>query len=502
MAVTREQSLINNPSALVKENFGWYFGDVYFIKVSPNEEDVAVDSAKEMISVNLSKAGQLLDVLDQIPGSRKAEEVLNYFSGGTFVSTRTGEDAMRNHKLHVHALQPVSSYIKSMLEQLQKFIRENDHFSLRDFTVNPIRHALASNMFHTDGMPVDLMEAIKKFSSILEDDISDFESGVKMRLLAMGTLGSIALNVTPKFREAKQGYFTAATRFMQSQAQIILDNIHRHAKSERVTHLLAMSIVELIKQKNPRFDEKELSDYLLNLNLNSLQKYLTHAEIISIPASIAAGDNLMQILSTALAALTTNKALLTQLRDDLNKHNLVEHFSEAKLKVIIDADRYKRGILHRIYLETLRREDIFKTPERLALETKMFRNTDREIEISDTITIPANSTIVILPAIPRFDTKLWHKPEVFDPDRYVDKKQLEKYPLSVFSDSKRRCPATQASEYMFKTFISYIATFYDLELENTEAKKLGAIQVKLMPRELVPTVEESASSSACYAKAV
>lgn len=502
MAVTREQSLMNNPTALVKENFGWFYGDVYFIKVSPNEEDMTADASKGILSINLSQAGNLLDELDQIPGSRKASEVLNYFSGGTFVATRTGEDAMRNHKLYVHALLPVSAYIKTTFQQLQKFIRENNRFSLRDFTVNPVRHVLASNMFGTDGMPADLIEAIKKFSAIFEEDISDFETGIKMQLLAMGTLGSIALNVTPKFREAKQGYFTAATRFMQSQAKVILDNIHCHAKGERVTHLLAMSIVELIKEKNPTFADQQLSEYLLNLNLNSLQKYLTHAEIISIPASITAGDNLMQILSTALAALTNNKALMTQLREDLNKQNLAEHFNEAKLKVIIDADRFKRGILHRIYLEALRREDIFKTPERLALETKMFRNTDREIEISEEISIPANSTIVILPAMPRFDTKLWDKPEVFDADRYVGKKQLEKYSLSVFSDSKRRCPATQASEYMFKTFITYIATFYDLELENIEAKKLGAIQVKLTPRENVPAVEESASSSACYSKAV
>lgn len=472
---------------VIEENFGYlHGGKVYFVKTSPHAADLPVSADANEITLNLDELGELQDILDQIPDSRKAQQIFNYFSGGNFINTRTGKDAMKHHQLFARVIHRPADYITNILQALEQFLQENHDkdFSLKELTVTPVRNALAHGMLGVDRLTPELTGAIKQFSDIIDGDLHDLKHGVEMRLLAASTFGRIAMSFIPRFYNARSAYLMAATQFMEDQAETILIEIQKYANNENVTNLLALAVIEMIKENNPelRNDFDALAGTIREMSLSDVQESLMHPDVITIPASVTAGDNTMTLLSCILTAFTKDKNLLQQFRDEIAAKGMLDMTDPEKIRNIIKAERYNHGFIHRVYLEGLRRQDIYKSADDLAFQTMNLRyNYNNPIDFKG-ITIPENSTIALLPAMPRFDARLWKDPEEFNPDRYKNNPQLEKYPLSGFSSSHRRCPASDTNEFMAVSFLAYLVTRYDIALENTESKKAAMINVRLTPR--------------------
>lgn len=489
--VTDSESLKADISAsklpVIEEDFGYFRGGkVYFIKTSPHADDLPEQD--DTITVNLDEMGELQNLLDQIPDGRKAEEIFNYFSGGNFINTRTGTDAMKHHQLFARVLHRPTVYLANILQALDEFISERAQttITLKELSAIPVRHALFSGMFDNHKMTPAIAESLKKFSDILEGDLSEFKETVELRLLAASRLGKIAFNIIPRFINARSTYAAAMEDLISAEAPNILEDINKFANNESIHNLFALAIIELIKESSHEYraDSAMLAAHLQTLTLEELESYLMHPDIVTIPASIAAGDNVVTMISCILAAFANNSELLEKFRQELADKDMLDFNDHDKIKNIIRAERYNHGFIHRVYLEALRREDMFKSARHLSFETITFRyNHDQPIEVKGII-IPPHSTIAMLPAMPRFDERLWNDPEHFNPDRYKDKQHLEKYALSGFSTSRRRCPAHDSSEYMVLGFLAYLVTKFDISLENTESKKLSQINVQLTPRPL------------------
>lgn len=482
-----KKDILENKFPIIEENFGYFGGGkVLFVKTSPHAADLPAPVDADELTLNLDEAADLQNMLDQIPESRKAQQVFNFFSSGNFINTRTGKDAMKHHQLYARVLHRPAAYITNINQALEEFLQENHDkdFSLKDLTAMPVRNALAHGMLGVERLTPALSTAIKQFSDIIDDDLYDLKRGVEMRLMAASTIGRFALNVIPKFYNARSTYLKAVEQFIEDHAQTIFDEIQNYANSVNTYNLLALAVIEMLKEKKTqlRNDPDELASTLQKMTLSDVREYLMHPDVISIPASITAGDNTMTLLSCILTAFTKDKNLLQRFRDEVTAKGLLDMTDPVKISNVIKAERFNNGFMHRVYLEGLRRQDIYKSPEDLALQTmRLWYNYDHPIVLKH-VTIPANSTIVLLPAMPRFDERVWNNPDEFNPERYLDKPQLEKYPLSGFSSSHRRCPAYDTNEYLAISFLACIVTRYDVALENTESKKPAKITVRLTPR--------------------
>src|SRR3990167_5924214 len=121
-----KKDIRNSNLPVIEENFGYLRGGkVFFVKTSPHAADLPASVDANVITLNLDELGELEDMLDQIPESRKAQQIFNYFSGGNFINTRTGKDAMKYHQLFARVLHRPADYITNILQALEQFLQEN-----------------------------------------------------------------------------------------------------------------------------------------------------------------------------------------------------------------------------------------------------------------------------------------------------------------------------------------------------------------------------------------
>lgn len=470
----------NNPASVICKNFGYLGGRVYFIKPDNN---------------NAKSIELLLRLLDQQQKGRISASAASWFvGGGNFISGRTDQYAQVHHNLFIQSLKRPTDYIRFTKSALSRYLDNSNEICLRDLTIDPIRHALATGMFDTDGMTPEFAHAMRGFSEILQEMSDNFALSIFLHLIA--SYYTSLLNYKSQFTRARNQYVEAIDAFISSQKTRIMGDLRRFAKGEKITNILSLSVIQLIKETKPDLadDRDALNDFLNELTEVELVNYLSDSYIRTVPGSIAAGDNTMIILNCGILAMIENESIAGELRQALIDAGINNLSTAEEIEAAINNDKENGGIIERFYLECLRRESLLKKADHLSFETMSFRHTDIPLEF-DGFTIEANSMIAVLSGMPRFDERIWENPSVFNPSRFfsADGKSIDsnkaRMARMIFSTGSRMCPANHVTEYIVKTYMIYMSMNFQLQLINNNNIVLESImdpsklRVRLIPVE-------------------
>jgi cytochrome P450 len=163
--------------------------------------------------------------------------------------------------------------------------------------------------------------------------------------------------------------------------------------------------------------------------------------------------------------LSTKPELLSALRHTLAENKLNDMLSN--MHEVIETDKKANGILHRMYLEGMRLRLINPTPGTSEFGDRSSYYVTNPITINQTV-IRGGSVVFILNGMKLVGPTVGDDPHVFNPDRFITEQGAShpaaKVPLAAFSSLPRRCPAYNVTEYIAKTFVSYLAMKFDLKL--------------------------------------
>jgi hypothetical protein len=469
--------IASSPTSVVKKSFGWLGGRVYIVKPTDG---------------NFKELTRLFNLLDQSPHGRKSNEAIKYFVGGDSILSRTDDHAQAHHNAFIQSLKRPADYVQYVNDALEAYLKTGSEFTLRDLATQPIRQALFKGMFDTDLTPA-VNDALNGFSEIGQGLMDDFTSLILT--LLMGAYYTKKLSWLPQFSNARETYLGAIGDFIESQSKKILDDLHAFADGKTITNILSLTVIQLIKEEKPELvsDKKALQDYCREIDEDKLAPYLHNTYLRTVPSNITAGDNTMIVLSCGLTALAMDDNLLANLRAELAKLGITASTSADKLVNLISDDEKNGGLIHAFYLECLRRESLLKTTDHLSFETIQARYTDKALDFDGTH-IEANSMILVLSGMPRFDSKKWQNPSAFNPTRFfkagggIDE-ELAKTSKMIFSIGARMCPANHVSKYIVKAFLINIINNFDLMLKLTKDLPLdqvhdqSAVKIKLLPLE-------------------
>jgi hypothetical protein len=463
------------PNGILKKNYGWMGGNVYFINPSPT-----VENGK--LVPPAFKSADIFNALDQEPHGRQAEAGLQYLLGGDFIIARTEQVAnqriaLTHHRLFNRALFRPADYIISTLTALDKFIKAaGNECSIRSISTIPLRNSIAKGLFDMDEITPEYNQALQSFAGLTEDRIETLDTTVwtKLKLAYYGWL----LNYMPKFIKARDEFISSVDQVISGMEGKLLLDLQNY-KNQCPTNIISLSVIQLIREKNKRDnpamsdeDERlELMQQLTAMTVDDLKPYLSESYIRTLPAVISPADMIMIPVICALSQLAINSELQVQLREDILNRKFFDGDDQVRN---IDQDRQSGGLLHRIFLESLRREYPQKNIHDLERSTILWRYCENGMTIADEV-VPPGSLIAVMNALQRFDKSIWHNPEVFDPSRFLNadatlNKDLEKIVLSIFTESLRKCPAHNITEYIFQAFIAHIVVNYKLELASDVAE--------------------------------
>lgn len=463
-----KRKIKSSVSPVIEHDFGLTLGSIFFIRPDAN---VDMDDLMHQIHAQ--------------PEAQKVKANMAWIVGGPILSSRGGKEAMRHHKLFVDCLSRPDDYIKFTLESLADFdILSKKKLTLRQLTTAPVYNLLSKGLLGHDRLPAGIATAFEKFSDIVSgkptaenansdkpvtDVITDFAKNNFNILRAM--YYPSLLGLMPVFSDARSSYVDGAKAFIQSERDTIKNQILLYSVNKKINHIIALSVIEIIKENNPIFyeDREALNDYLYNMvNDESdavLNEVLENDYIHTVPGNIFAAINLRGLIPCIIHALTTQPNLLDALREDFKRHDLSGDLSDIK-KYIME-DKKATGLFHRLYLEGLRMREFNEPLEELQYGYLSRYYISNSITVNDTV-IPGGSVICILNGMMFFGADTFgQKPESFNPNRFFDKDGLERdesmmrLPSRAFSRAPRVCPAYLVTEYITKAFIAYLVTNYD-----------------------------------------
>lgn len=457
-------------------NFGLLGGNVAFI--NPQELDMA----------------HLLDTLDAEPQGRRGEMGLRFFVGGDFISTRAKDDkeytALSHHYLLSGLLSRPAAFIENTQQSIHLYLDKHAQqpVPLLELATTPLRNSLARGLFDIEQIPPNLHQALQGFSDLVQDKLESFGKTLSVKL--MTAYYSWLFYFIPQYQQAKQNYLAASEQFLAEQATAVIAHFQELKQDNQktlfnITNALARFIAQRVKETYPDLDSYELLDYLSCMTEQDLKPYLQEAYIKTLPVLPLPGDMIVIPACSAMTELAQNETLMLALRSELEKRNFKNKTAEERREDILQ-DKQNNGLLHRIFLEALRRDFQQKKPEDLEAETVILRYSEHGISLKnqdkeEVAQIPPQTMLAILNALPRFDPKMWPEPERFDPNRFAndEKKTREKTVLTIFSYGKRRCPANLITEFIFQTFIAELVMNYDLSLIHGD--NLKQAEIKLQP---------------------
>lgn len=482
-----------SPQRILKKNYGWLGGNVYFVNPAPK---VAEDG--KLIQPAF-KTADIFNAMDQKPHGRQADSGLRYLLGGDFINARTeknenDQSTLMHHRLFNIALTRPADYIQSTCHALNKFIKNSGgECNMRALSTIPLRNSIAKGLFDLDEITPEFNQALASFTGLTEDRVETLETTIwmKLKLAYYGWL----LNYMPKVMRAKDQFVESVDQVIDGQKDKILFDIKNYPE-KTPTNIIALSIVQLIRDNN-QLEQEQLFEYLRNMTEEELKPYLEDSYIRTLPAVISPADMIMFPVICALTTLATNQELQQQLREEIAAREFFADDDATRMKRNIDTDRQSGGLLHRIFLESLRREFPQKNIKDLERATMLWRYCEDGMMIGDE-EIPAGSLIAVLNAMQRFDRDIWHDPEVFNPDRFINadgelNKDLESVVMSIFTESRRKCPAHRVTEYIFQAFIAHIVANYNLEMV-TDVSETNIDNIKLRLSSMPPVIRRFSPS--------
>ncbi|HTM64440.1 MAG TPA: cytochrome P450 [Gammaproteobacteria bacterium] len=479
------------PHGVLKKNYGWLGGDVYFVNPAPKP------AADGHLVDPPFKTAEIFNTMDQKPHGRLAESGLRYLLGGDFIIAKTEQRenqhfALNHHQLFTRSLTRPSDYIHSTLNALQKFIElQNGECSMRSLSTVPLRNSIAKGLFDLEEITPEFNRALESFTGLTEERVEKLDTTVwtKLRLAYYGWL----LNYMPKIIAARDQFVISVDQVIGAQEDKVLSDLHNY-DSQIPTNIISLSIIQLIREKiqtehqDYSTDEtaQALKEYLPKMTLADLKPYLSDPYIRTLPAVISPADMIMIPTICALTQLASNQELQQQLREEIAERRFFEDDDSSRMQRNIEDDKRNGGLLHRIFLESLRREYPQKNIHDLERSTILWRYCEDGMTLGEE-NIPPGSLIAVLNALQRFDINIWHNPEVFNPDRFrmadgTLNKELENVVMTIFTESRRKCPANRVTEYIFQTFIAHIVSHHKLELAtDINETNVDNIRLRISP---------------------
>nr|HAT8715243.1 hypothetical protein [Legionella jordanis] len=165
------QILQQTPSQIVRVNFGWLFGNVYFLKAK-NDHDLT----------------ELINQLDNEPRGRAPMDMVDYVLGGTSLLASTESDAINYHQCFVHAMAQPRKYIALGLEHLKSGLdrlEENQPINLKVFLAQLVSALFFQGLFNLSSeQAIDhpFLGALASLSKGNQDSGADFANEIRLYL--------------------------------------------------------------------------------------------------------------------------------------------------------------------------------------------------------------------------------------------------------------------------------------------------------------------------------
>ncbi|KTD17284.1 cytochrome P450 [Legionella jordanis] len=450
------QILQQTPSQIVRVNFGWLFGNVYFLKAK-NDHDLT----------------ELINQLDNEPRGRAPMDMVDYVLGGTSLLASTESDAINYHQCFVHAMAQPRKYIALGLEHLKSGLdrlEENQPINLKVFLAQLVSALFFQGLFNLSSeQAIDhpFLGALASLSKGNQDSGADFANEIRLYLANLHYPTLFHLGLYASARKGQQEYQMQIQQFLASQQEAILTDLHHYGdQNYPIRNVLSLAIIHLIAKKLKLNSDREmLRTHLQTLDKSQLGLYLNEPMIRTLPGMLVASTGVASIVANALTALMSKPKLLSKVRSALPAE-LFSH-SEDEIFQQINDDKQKGGLLHRLYLESCRFARVEESVAENQVASRSWRFTTKDLKVGDQM-ISANSMIVILRHWPFFNHALvGEQPGLFKPSRFKNtdgslNQERAQITRGIFFQGKRQCPSHNLAEYLFKTIIAYLITHYEL----------------------------------------
>lgn len=469
------KKITESPDRVVSHDFGPTLGTVYYIKADEDHDDL----------------DQLVEAIHKKqPNPQRSRSIHAWVTSGPILTSRSGPDAIRHHRLFLNSLSRTDDYIRYTLDELMRL--EPTKINLDQLMTPVIYNLLTRGLFGLDELPESLKKTFAKFAETLEADKDDQEDKEESKTDALSDYAknqhtflrsmrfTALLDQVPALAELRALYKKSADEFIMSQIEQVKKDLLTYSQNDRITNILSLSTIEVIKEQNPLFfeDRIALNNFLMQLanDDETLKEILSDEYLHTLPATLFAARNILWVIAAILYELGKKPDSLATLRETLEKYDLAADFSNVR--EVIEADKRANTFLHNLYMEGLRLQHVGETSkDEIKLGNPMFRYYIAEpFEFKD-IKIPANSMVCILNGTTMYSEKIWgEKPETFNPARFFGPKdQLgakARIPLQKFSRNPRICPGNVIAEYIAKTFVCHLAMNFDMKLEETKKPTL------------------------------
>jgi hypothetical protein len=469
-----KMAILTNPKEVIDIDFGPLLGQVYFIKPSEN-----------------IPIAELLNHLDKQPDARKSMAAVDYVLGGPSLLASTDTHRQKFHGIFKRSLSRPVDYMGFMLDALKTYLPLKEQFNLKQMVAAPIRQAITQGLFNLNQPNIEFEQALEALSVANMDMEKDVSTEIRQTLVGIHYPYLLNTALSWLAYDAKKKYSDNIQKFIQNQADLILNDLYSYAENKSITNVISLSIIELIKEENQLWREsrEELNLHLKKMEKVHLQVYLENKFINTLPGMMVASDSIMAIVTGALNALAKNEKLLNKLRIEIQNERLDPAQDIFELKNNLDQNKNTGGLLHRVYLEALRLRSLEESVQDKPFSSGVvWRYTNKNLKLNQQL-IPAGSAIAILTTFYFYDENHWPNPGNFKPSRYEHKdpktfkKTLALSIHGVFSQGNGACPASVISEYLFKTFIIHMVTNYDFAINLTHEQNRTNYTISLKPRE-------------------
>lgn len=480
------ESIKNAEEPLVHKYLGWYGGRVAYINPT-----TGVDMPK------------LMNKLDALADGRKSERGLQFFVGGSFLSATTRHQGQQDdtsllikqdHDLLAAALSNTGEFIRHVQARLKalEISSITTPQPLASFCSMILRDIVCRGLFGLEQVPSYLRNSLDEFAALIAEKLSSFNHLMEVKVESL--YYSDLYPCDSQLAAARDRFIAARQRFIEEQKNSIAAELQSYAikKDKSKLTVLGRFVLDRIEKftalQSPTDRLDRVQENLAHMSGERVASILQDDFLCTLPVLPLPGDMIVIPVCSALTALAAQPALLQALRDELEQADYQEKTPDEK-RIYIKTAKERQGLLHAVFLESLRREFLQKSVEQLEMETVLTRYASEPIEVFDTAGqvighIAPGSLVAILNALPRFNPEMFPNPAQFDPQRFHPEndadRSREKVVLNTFSYGDRRCPAKEAAEYIFASLIAEVIQDYDIILSDDTS--LATAQITLSPR--------------------
>lgn len=439
------------------------FNRMLLVQARKDDHGVAVASlgflgnVAAVVPASQENLATILDQLDTEPKGRQTHASFQFFSSSqSFILSETGSQGVLHRKQISGFLVP-PRFVQPLLSTLDKELADQTEIKLRESVCHVVRAVISKVILGIDSLPEDTYRVMKDFRA-------DTKEWGAFQL--PGLLGYI-----PGLSTKKTQYTQFAQGILDEHFSTVKDDLKHYTQQQKRTLFLS-TMIHLIKQDNPDLDDDAFQNLLDTMSEETIRQYFEHDSVQVIPFILKAADNLADAITLCLSELPKNQQAIEKMRDEIIAEGI---FADGTL----DFSKLMNNLpfLDAWYKECLRFDSPLGVP----------RYTETGIH-TDSIDIPAHTTVLFDLAAVNKGKKYWQQPELFMPERFMPESEessdkqdkstpkLNQFPFMPFSAGTRMCPAFKVTECMFKTYIAYMVTHFDLH-SFTQEKDDGLLAV-------------------------